>query len=184
MRFLLRMVPAGDLRTTLEILRRLASTMGGNAVNAKRTSYGALEVDVFFGSRQDFDVFIAALEPLGRVEFYKDLQEPAVFLPKAEAVREAVSLFDAERFWEAHEVLESLWRVAGGDEKKLLQGLILVCAAFVHLQKDENEVALGVAKRSLPLLSWKGDYHGVDVEILRQKIDGIVRSRALSLFEL
>lgn len=158
--------------------------MGGNAVNAKRTSYGALEVDVFFGSRQDFDVFIAALEPLGRVEFYKDLQEPAVFLPKAEAVREAVSLFNAERFWEAHEVLESLWRVAGGDEKKLLQGLILVCAAFVHLQKDECDVAVGVARRALPLLSSIDEYHGIDVESLRGKVDEIVESGNLSLFRL
>lgn len=184
MRFLLRMVPSGDLPASLQTLRSLALTMGGKAVNAKRTSYGALEVDVFFGSRQDLDVFLAALEPLGRVEFYKDLQEAPTFLPKQDAVREAVSLFNAERFWEAHEVLESLWRVAVGDEKRLLQGLILVCAAYVHLQKDEYDVVVGVAKRSLPLLSWKGDYHGIGIETLGERLDEMVRTRKFSIFKL
>ena len=129
--------------------------MGGKAVNAKRTSYGALEIDIFVASRQDFDVFLAAVEPLGKMEFYKDLQEVPPFLPKAEAIAEAVSLFNAERFWEAHEVLESQWRVAQGDEKLLLQGLILVCAAFVHEQKGEKAVAMGVAKARASFAPWR-----------------------------
>ncbi len=158
--------------------------MGGKAVNAKTTSYGALEMDVFVESQADFDVFLAAIEPLGKLEFYKDLQEAPRFLPKADAIAEAVSLFNAERFWEAHEVLESLWRVAEGDEKLLLQGLILVCAAFVHLQKDEYEVAIGVAKRSLPLLSWEGEYHDIAVGPLKEKVGRMVESQKLSVFRL
>ena len=120
-------------------------------MNPKWTSYGALEIDIFSPSRQDFEVVMAAIAPfIESVEFAKDLQEAPPFLPKEQAIDEAVVLFNAERFWEAHEVLESLWRVAEGTEKKLLQGLILVSAAFVHHQKDESKVALGVAAPSPP----------------------------------
>ncbi len=150
-------------------------------MNAKRTSYGALELDVFLPSRQDFELFLAVVEPLGKLEFFKDLQEVPPFLPASEAVAEAVSLFNAERFWETHEVLESLWREAKGDEKLLLQGLILVCAAFVHAQKGEKSVSLGVAKRALALLRWpEARYHGINVEHVRSGLDEMVATGNLS----
>lgn len=101
-------------------------------------------------------------------------------------MREAVLLFDGERFWEAHEVIESLWRVAEGQEKTLLQGLILVCAAFVHVQKQEADVALGIARRSLPLLDWSAgtDYHGVDVTKLKHRLSRMVGQGVLAPFSL
>jgi hypothetical protein len=94
-------------------------------------------------------------------------------------------LFNAERFWEAHEVLESIWRVAEGNEKSLLQGLILVCAAFVHHQKGNDEVALGVCRRSLPQLSWdESEYHGIQIGPLRKSVTQMVASERVSLFRL
>lgn len=185
MRFLIRILPFNSsLESATQTVKGIASSIGGKAVNAKRTTYGALEMDIFVPSRQDFELFLAAVEPLGKFEFFKDLQEVPPFLPKSEAIAEAVSLFNAERFWEAHEVLESLWRVAKDEEKLLLQGLILVCAAFVHLQKSENDVALGVAERSLPLLSWNGKYHGLAVGAFRDQLDRMVKSRKLSFIQL
>ena len=155
-------------------------------VNPKWTSYGSLEVDVFADGKADFQTLAAALEPLGRIEFAKDLQETQPFLPKDEAVKEAISLFDAERFWEAHEVLESLWRIAQGDEKRLLQGLILVCAALVHVQKDEPVVALGVARRALPQLMWghSPDYYGIDVGALSSGLSRMVADGLVVPFKL
>jgi len=154
-------------------------------VNAKWTSYGALEVDVFAETKADFLTFVAAIEPLGKVEFGRDLQEVQAHLTKEAAVAEAVSLFNAERFWEAHEVLEALWRVAHGGEKSLLQGLILVCAAFVHVQKGEPEVALGVARRSIPKLAWKERaYKDIAVAAVRETVMRMVDGGALSLFKI
>jgi len=186
MRFLVRLVPLGWERLPfLSAVRSVAANLGARAVNPKWTSYGALEMDVFAPSRQDFQVVLAALEPLGRVEFTTDLQAPPRFLPRDDAIREAVSLFDAERFWEAHEVLESQWRASEGDEKRLLQGLILVCAAFVHHQKGEEEVALGIVRRALPLLVWEGDlYHRIDVSALRERLSREPGIGSLSLFEV
>jgi len=174
-----------DRGSSLRVVRGVAAGVGTRAVNPKWTSYGALEVDVFSETAADFQTFIAAIEPLGALEFARDLQESHPHQTKAEAVAEAVSLFNAERFWEAHEVLESLWRVAEGEEKSLLQGLILVCAAFVHAQKGELDVALGVARRSLPKLRWGEQvYHGITVEAAAATISRMVEGASLSLFQL
>ncbi len=186
MRFLVRFLPEDkDRARLLSAVRSIAANLGGRAVNPKWTSYGALEIDIFAPARQDFQVIMAAIEPLGRLEFKKDLQEPPRFMPTEEAVKEVVTLFNAERFWEAHEVLESLWRAAEGEEKKLLQGLILVCAAFVHLQKGEKSVALGVARRGLPLLGRNNSsYYSIDVPNVRGRMTRMVDDGELSLLRL
>ncbi|MEM2236783.1 MAG: DUF309 domain-containing protein [Candidatus Caldarchaeum sp.] len=62
--------------------------------------------------------------------------------------REAVELFDSERFWEAHERLEPLWRVSEGRLRKTLHGLILAAAAFVHLQKGDENGFVSIASRA------------------------------------
>jgi hypothetical protein len=186
LRFLVRLVPKGsDRPAVLSAIRGVSGSLGGKAVNPKWTSSGELEIDMFAPSREDLSVVLAALEPIAKVRLLKDLQEPPRFMPKPEAVQEAVSLFDSERFWEAHEVLESLWRVAQGQEKALLQGLILVCAAFVHHQKGEDAVALGVARRALPLLEWEGSWYlGVDISELKGRMDRMATGGRLSVFKL
>lgn len=186
MRFLLRLTPTDPDRTSaLGVVRGIVASVGARAVNPKWTSRGALEIDIFAGTLADFQTALAALEPLGRIDFWRDLQETQPPMTKAESVAEAVRLFNAERFWEAHEVLESLWRVAEGEEKSLLQGLILVCAAFVHMQKDEVEVALGIAKRALTKLSGGlGTYHGISVSAVRNNVQKMVDEGSLFLFEL
>jgi uncharacterized protein len=174
-----------DRPSSLRVVRGVAASIGARAVNPKWTSYGALEIDLFTDTKADFETFVAAIEPLGAVEFARDLQQPGPHLPKGQAVAEAVSLFNAERFWEAHEVLETLWRAASGEEKGLLQALILVCAAFVHVQKEEQQVALGVARRAVPKLTWdEPSYHGIDVAGTRGRVWAMVESGALNLFRL
>lgn len=186
MRFLIRMVPEEtDRSASLEVIRGIAANLGSRAVSPKWTSKGVLEVDIFTRSRQDFEVLLAALEPLGSIFLAKDLQQPPKFLPKPQAIEEAVELFNAERFWEAHEVLESIWRVSEGGEKALLQGLILVCAAFVHHQKGENSVAVGVARRALPLLDpKKSPYFELDLAEIRERLERMVRDGSLSVFPI
>jgi hypothetical protein len=185
-RFLVRALPwVPEREDALYAIRSIAADLGSRVVNPKWTSHGALEVDVFSPSHQDFELFMAAVSPLAKIEFAKDLQEPPVFLPKERAIEEAVALFNGERFWEAHEVLESKWRVEEGDEKRLLQGLILVCAAFVHHQKGEEAVSIGISKRALPLLRWSDPtYFGIEVASLRGRLSRMVDEGALEEFEL
>src|SRR5437899_12677681 len=49
-------------------------------------------------------------------------------------VQEGIRLFNEEYFFEAHEVLEDLWKREHGKPKLFLQGLIQICAAYHHFQ--------------------------------------------------
>lgn len=50
----------------------------------------------------------------------------------AEALARGRELFDAGRWFDAHEVWEDAWRVEAGEARALLQGLIHVAAACHH----------------------------------------------------
>ena len=43
--------------------------------------------------------------------------------------------FNARLFYEAHEDWEDLWHEAEGDERRWLQGLIQIAAAFFHVER-------------------------------------------------
>lgn len=186
MRFLVRVIPATEGRAAFfSVVRSVASGLGVQARNAKWTSYGALEVDFFAQSKGDFELCLAALEPLGRVEFAKDLGEAPPYRSTEEAVREARALFNAERYWESHEVLEGVWRNLKGEDKLYVQGVILVCAALVHHQKGEDEVALGVLERAERQLYVKGsDYLGIDPDVMRRETRRVLRTRNFKLFRI
>ena len=166
-RFLLRIRP--PLREGfLASVKTVGASLGVEVRNPKWTSYGALEVDLFPPSPQDFRLFLAAVAPLGDVEFWRDLYEAPKSLSKEEHVEEARAFFNAERYWECHEVLEGIWRNSSGAEKSFLQGMILVCAAFVHHQKGEPDVALGVMRRAVGQLDWpQPRYLSVDAAAMK-----------------
>lgn len=52
-----------------------------------------------------------------------------------DAFKEGIQLFNSQKFFECHEVLETLWLKAQGDEKVFLQGIIQVAAAFHHFSR-------------------------------------------------
>ena len=172
-RFLVRVVPGDDdRRRSLRSIEAIGGTIGASVKHPRWTSYGALEVDVFTPSVQDFETFVAAVEPLSKVEFTRSLDEPPRFQPNEEIVEEAVRYFNSERYWECHETLEALWRPSKGEERSLVQGIILVCAALVHEQRGERDVALGIYRRALPQLEWRErEYHGVDISRLRRNVE-------------
>jgi len=172
-RFLVRAIPNdADRQRFFNSLKSIGGSLGASVKHPRWTSYGALEVDAFTPSVQDFELFVAAMEPLAKVEFTKNLDEPPAFKPKEKILEEAVGYFNSERFWECHETLESVWRPAVGEEKKLVQGIILVCAALVHEQRGERDVGLGIYRRALPQIAWREKtYHGIDVPRLRKNVE-------------
>jgi hypothetical protein len=169
----------------LSLVKSLAETVMAEARNAKWTSYAALELDIFCPSSSDFELFLAAIEPVARIEFSRNLSEAPAHESKEELIEEARGYFNSERYWEAHETLESVWRNATGEEKTYLQGLILVCAAFVHHQKREEQVALSVLRRAAKQLSFgAGTYHGIDVTKLKRHVDTILVTRRFEVFSV
>ncbi len=186
MRFLIRLVSSDPSREDfLSSVRSLAKSLGAEARNPKWTSRRALELDIFVPTRADFELLLSIVRPLYAIEFTRDLNVAPPHMSDKEAVAEARQYFNSERFWECHEVLEGLWRQKKGDEKLLLQGAILVCAAFVHHQKGEDPVALGVLRRAISALDVPvPNYRGIDVQLLRGNADRILKSETFECFSI
>jgi Domain of unknown function (DUF309) len=55
-----------------------------------------------------------------------------------EFVRRGVALYNAGRYWEAHEALEVVWRRSAPTERSLWQGLIQAAAALLHRERGNR----------------------------------------------
>lgn len=74
-----------------------------------------------------------------------------------------VELFNARRFWDAHEAWEAIWLVAESEVKEFLQGLIQVAAAYHHMQRGTHRGGVRLFHSGLQRLSrFPEDYCGVD----------------------
>ena len=104
---------------------------------------------------------------------------------KEQAIKRAVDLFNDEKYWGAHEALEGVWKGAQGDEKSILNGIILVAAAFVHDEKDEQEICLSILQRARKKLEGTGGmYHGIDVDRIADLISKIINSGRIERFTI
>jgi len=186
MRYLIRVDSMDDANhKLLATVRTVARSVGVEACNPKWTSYGALELDIFAASKADFETFHVAAQPLGTFEFVTDLNIAPPHLSLEQIFSEARGYFNSERYWEFHEVLERAWRITVGEEKNRIQGIILMCAAFVHHQKGEDEVALSVLRRALKQLDFKtASYYGIKVNSLRRHLSLIVSSAIFETFRI
>jgi uncharacterized protein len=68
-----------------------------------------------------------------------------------------VDLFNRGEFFEAHEVLEDVWREAAHDEKKFLQGLVQLAVAFHHHSTGNRRGMRSVMERGIKNLQVKAD---------------------------
>lgn len=77
------------------------------------------------------------------------------------AFARGVELFNARRFFDAHEVWEEIWLPATGNEKRFLQGLIQIAAAFHHHSREnllgtESLLRAGVTKLASAPRAYRG----------------------------
>ena len=104
---------------------------------------------------------------------------------KNHALTLAMKFFNEEKYWIAHEILEGVWKKSAGKEKQLLNGLILVAAAFVHYQKNESKIALSIMTRALEKLRLaNGNYFQINVDSLKQEIGRILKSNTICIIKL
>lgn len=151
-----------------------------------RVSSKAIELDLFVSSPAEVDEKANLIgRILGRVIGWKQLDLDSEQPEKSAAIEEAKQLFNEERFWETHEVLEAVWKSSQGLEKQLLQGIILVSTALVHYQKNKLEVCISELKRALPKLEWNSrSYFGIDLQALTEHVQGIISSGRIILFKI
>jgi uncharacterized protein len=114
----------------------------------------------------------------------KLLDTPPASIDKVEALKEGVELFNEERFWESHEVLEQIWRESIGQERDAVQSLILTAAAFVHYQKNEPDTGLSILKRARTKASDGTGSELLNLDGLKKNLDTILASGNIRLFKL
>src|SRR5260370_24651448 len=121
---------------------------------------------------------------LYKIVYVRLLDTPPKVVDKEEALAEGGHLFNEERFWECHEVLEQAWHVSKDVERDAIQSVILTAAAFVHYQKGEEEISLSILKRARAKMALAKTYEMIDFEDLEWNVDGILDSERIRLFKL
>jgi hypothetical protein len=191
MRFLLRLSNKGNYRpedrkrlstAAYETVRGLGADIGN-----LRVSSSAVEFDLLLDSKESLDEAVKVLEKeIGPMLTMRELDvETTAHVGSEDAIRLGLRLFNEERYWESHEALEIAWRRFTGVEKEVLQGIILIAAALVHLQKNEPDVALSVLLRGYgKLAASQGKQFGVDMVGLKHKVAAMISSDHPSFFTI
>ena len=65
-----------------------------------------------------------------------------------ELLRRGIAEFNAQRFFEQHETLESAWRNEAGPVRALYQGILQVGVAYYHIRRSNYIGALKVFERA------------------------------------
>ena len=131
--------------------------------------------------QSNLDELIEKLSPIGPLDHTKLVVEEIV--EKEKAISEGISYFNNERFWECHEILEGVWKTCDGNEKFLVQGLILVAAGLVHYQKDEDAICISIFNRALEKLeNSSGQYHDIDIDKIKKTVTEMINSKDVSNF--
>jgi hypothetical protein len=141
-----------------------------------------LELDMSIPSL-DLEKIKSRLRKIGTITEIDKIVE--VELDKKVSLELARQLFNTEKYWKTHEILEGVWKHTQGDERALLNGIILVAAALVHYQKGEHDTCISIMKRALDKLRRAyGHYHDIDVDLIKTNVMNIINSTKISRFNI
>ena len=88
-----------------------------------------------------------------------------------EELRRGIELFNRGEFFEAHEVLEDVWRAAPVPQKKFLQGLVQLAVAFHHYSTGNLVGMRSVMQRGMNNLSGQEEgFCGIDLAPLMKSL--------------
>jgi predicted metal-dependent hydrolase len=189
MRFLVRLEnkqysPADKRRLTM-VAYNAVKGLGADIGNL-RVSKSAIELDLLLESEANLKGAVVLLEKnIGPVVTLRKLDVEGQQIGEREAVRLGLELFNGERYWESHEALEVAWRKASDPEKEILQGIILLAAALVHLQKDEPGIALSVMRRAQEKLErHAGNYDRVNLDTIKSQVNAMLAASQPNFFKI
>ena len=167
------------------LLSRARSVLSGQDVIIRdaRVSSEHIEYDISFAITEELLIIESKLCDIGNlIGVYQVVEKE---YEKNQALPLAMKFFNEEKYWIAHEIFEGVWKKSEGKEKQLLNGLILVAAAFVHYQKNESKIALSIMSRAQEKLRLaNADYFQINVDSLKRDIDHILKSNSISMVKL
>ncbi|MDQ3873195.1 MAG: DUF309 domain-containing protein [Thermoproteota archaeon] len=147
-----------------------------------RVSKRYIEFDASIPADMNVNTIIQSLEAISSLASYEHIIE--YHMEKDKAIRRALQLFNDEKYWQAHEALEYVWKNASGVEKDILNGIILVAAAFVHDEKDESDICLAILQRARKKLEAGGIYYGINIDRILERISQIINSGKIDRFTI
>ncbi|MDE3178683.1 MAG: DUF309 domain-containing protein [Acidobacteriota bacterium] len=91
------------------------------------------------------------------------------------ATEYGIQLFDEQRFFEAHEALESVWLKESAENKTFLHGLIQIAAAFHHYSRSNLRGCRSLLNKGCEKLDACGDEtfsaYGIDRRAFERQLD-------------
>src|SRR5260370_36211662 len=86
-------------------------------------------------------------------------------------IDEGIHLFNSQKYFETHEVLEEAWLKTDGEKKIFLHGLIQVAAGFHHHTRRNPAVFPSLLEKGLKKLeNFADDEAGIDLAGLRLQL--------------
>ena len=152
-------------------------------VRDTRVSKKYIEFDTSIPDTASISDIIDRLKSISPLSSYEHVTER--HMEKEQAIRHAMKLFNDEKYWGAHEALESVWKTSSGSEKSILNGIILIAAAFVHDEKNEQDICLSILRRAVKKLDCQtGSYQGIDIERIAKLTTNIISSGNIVRFTI
>jgi hypothetical protein len=177
-------IPYSPKHATILLQRARELVESEASIRDARISKKYIEFDTSISEGMDVKTIIARIESIAPLAGYEEIVER--HMEKDKAIERAIQLFNDERYWEAHEVLEYIWKNATGTEREILNGIILVAAAFVHDEKDEPDVCISIlrrARKKLESASGK-NYHGIKINRIADMISEIINEGKVYRFAI
>ncbi len=106
--------------------------------------------------------------------------ETALNRREHELLRRGVESFNRGEFFRGHEEFEDIWKDQKGERRRLLQGLIQLCGALLHEQRDNRASALSLLKKAEKNISENlGTPLGLEIILLLHQIKALQQELAL-----
>ncbi|HET7147942.1 MAG TPA: DUF309 domain-containing protein [Candidatus Nitrosopolaris sp.] len=171
-----------DANWLLKKARSLVSDLGV-IVRDTRVASKLVEFDTSIPENINIEEVLRRFATISPLSEYEQLVEKR--MGKHDAILKARDLFNDEKYWGAHEVLESVWKNTHHEERDLLNGIILVAAAFVHDQKDEHNISIAILSRAMEKLSQaKGLYFELDLDKIKNRVLQIIETGKIERFSI
>jgi uncharacterized protein len=140
-----------------------------------RVATDFLEIDTSLPDDIELGDALSLLNHISPLVEYQKVEDS--YMDKEVSIEYARDLFNSQKYWRTHEVLEAVWKSSVNTEKQILNSIILISAALVHYQKNESEICISILKRALIKLDKnEGKYFGIDLDDIRAKISKIVKT--------
>lgn len=184
-----RSYSAENSKGLLQTLRLTLKTHTNEEIRDIRISEYFIELDIGSDHKTIFfendEKFVSSIRNIGSILFVEELSEKRHKASDEETITSAICLFNLQRFWKSHEVLEGVWRNAYGYTKRILNGLILIDAAYVHLQKGEYDIYISILKRSVEKLEDSPDYFfNINMIKLMYNLEKIISENCAFYFKI